>query len=113
MVVPSPFEFLLGALAAWRVFKLFADDDVLDRPRDWLEDRSATVEKLLSCPYCLGFWVSAGGAFGYYLVRDEPGWGNAYGYLVTTFALSAAVVFIEILLDLTVAKKNTAEEEAP
>lgn len=114
MVVPPPWMFFLGAFAAWRIYKLLADDDVLDVPRDWLTGRSAKIEKLLACPYCLGFWVSALGTLGYYLVLDEPdSWGVAYGWAVTTFAMSGVLVFVEILLDLTVAKKNVAEDEAP
>ncbi len=112
MVVPSLWSFALGTLAAWRIYKLLADDSILDVPRDWLAERSTKIEKLLACPYCLGFWISAAGTLGYYLVLDAPdSWAVAYGYAVTTFAMSGVLVFVEILLDLTVAKKKVVEKE--
>lgn len=113
MVVPSLWSFALGTLAAWRIYKLLADDAILDRPRDFLAERSRFVEKLLACPYCLGFWISLLGTSGYYLVAHEwHGWPVAYGFLVTTFAMSGVLVFVEILLDLVVAKKDVAEVDA-
>lgn len=100
MVVPSPWEFALGALAAWRIWKLLADDEILDRPRDWIEERSKFVETLLACPYCSGFWVAFVSTSVYYLVRDDPErWPVYVGATVTTFALSAAIVLIETAHD--------------
>lgn len=115
MILPGPFEFMLGALAAWRIYKLIADDEILDRPRDWLEEHGGRyVETLLACPYCLGWWVSLAGSVGYYLAIDAPLDGpTVFAVLLVAFALSAAVVWIEILLDLTVAKKDIAETDAP
>ena len=110
MVVPPLWSFVLGALAAWRIYKLVSVDDVLDRPREWFTDRVGWLEEFLACPYCAGFWVSAIGAFGWYAVTDDADrWGSVFGFAVTTFALSAAVVFLEVLLDLVVAVKDEAD----
>lgn len=107
MVVPPLWSFALGALAAWRIYKLVSVDDILDRPREWMCARISWLEEFLVCPYCAGFWVSAIGSLGYFAVSDVGlSWGSAFGFLVTTFALSGTVVFLEVLLDLVVAVKN-------
>lgn len=102
--------FALGVLAAWRIWKLLSTDDILDYwdVRDRVAPDGSQRREFLDCPYCAGFWISLGGTTGWYLVE---GW-DTYGFLVTTFAMSAVVVFIEVLLDLTVAKKDLAEDDA-
>lgn len=72
--VPSPWEFFLLSVAAFRVWRLLAEDDILDGPRMWLlrlprdwkdgdaipsiyRDKCATF---LTCPWCLGLWVFLG-----------------------------------------------------
>ena len=115
MVVPPAWVFLLGALAAWRVWKLLSTDDILDywNLRDRLMPEGSRRREFLDCPYCAGFWVCAFGALGYLAVSDVPlSWGSVFGWAVTAFALSAIVVFLEVLLDLTVAKKDIAEVHA-
>ena len=116
MTVPPGWVFLLGALAAWRIWKLLSTDDVLDygNLRDRAAPEGSERRKFLDCPYCAGFWICLLGTLGYYLVTDMPlRDGTVYGFLVTVFAMSAVVVFIEIVLDFTVAEKDQAEEEAP
>lgn len=57
--MPSPFEFLLLGLAAWRIWHLLAEDGIFDRPRDRLfPEGTYWREELIGCPYCLGFHVS-------------------------------------------------------
>jgi len=108
--VPSAWVFLLGSLAAWRVWKLLSTDDVLDyfQLRNRLAPEGSDRREFLDCPYCSGFWVSLLGTLGYYLIA---GW-DTYGFLVTTFAMSSIVVFVEIALDFFVAEKDVAEDEA-
>jgi uncharacterized protein DUF1360 len=108
MVVPPTWSFVLGALAAWRIYKLLSVDDILDAPRERLAPEGSKRREFLECPYCAGFWVSALGSLGWYLLEDF----DVYGWLVTAFAMSAVVVFLEVLLDLTVAKKDLAEVHA-
>ena len=97
-------------LAAWRIWKLLSSDDVLDYwdLRDRVAPPGSQRREFLECPYCAGFWVSLLGTAGWYVVE---GW-DTYGFLVTTFAMSALVVWLEILLDLTVAKKDLVESDA-
>jgi hypothetical protein len=70
--VPSWWEFLLLGLAAWRIFRLLAEDEILDRPRRWVlnldpdwqegedpnDDYRFEWGTFLTCPYCAGFWIS-------------------------------------------------------
>lgn len=64
--VPEPWAFILLAFAAFRVWKLVADDRILDRPRDWLlgkmtdSDRQDYWGDFLVCPWCAGWWISTG-----------------------------------------------------
>lgn len=57
MSVPSWWEALLLALATYRVWRLLAEDTILDRPRDWLLSRSAVLDAMVPCVWCLGTWV--------------------------------------------------------
>ena len=110
--------FLLLSLAAWRFFRLIAEDTILDKPRrrllrlgDWTEedgednlpdeykDEWATF---ITCPYCAGFWIS-GVALGLYAaIIDGMG---VFAFLVTWFAISATVAFFakidELLIKFT------------
>lgn len=70
--VPSWWEFFLLGLAAWRTYRLLAEDTILERPRRWLlrldpdwQDGDDPNEEyrfewgaFLTCPYCAGFWIS-------------------------------------------------------
>lgn len=64
MSVPSWWEAILLALAAYRCFRLICCDTILDRPREAIVQRHRHVEGLyrreidvfLHCPWCLGFW---------------------------------------------------------
>jgi uncharacterized protein DUF1360 len=72
MTVPSWWSFLLLALAAFRSFRLVAEDTILDPlrlrivglPRNWKEGDPVPKgyrEKLaefVTCPWCAGFWIS-------------------------------------------------------
>lgn len=55
----TPFAFALIALAAYRVTRLIAVDDITYRPRQWVGRRLPPyVDALVTCPWCVGFWVS-------------------------------------------------------
>lgn len=101
--------FLLLALASWRVFRLIAEDTILDKPRrrilrlgDWQEEDDPHQQNLpddyrdawatfLTCPYCAGFWMS-GIALGLYSLIVE--WHGTFAFLVSWFALSAVVAYL-------------------
>jgi hypothetical protein len=72
-VIPSPWPFALLVLAAYRVWRLLAEDTILDRPRlrlyraaGWNPESGddpppgyrAKLALFISCPWCAGFWVS-------------------------------------------------------
>lgn len=70
-MIPEPYIFILLALIAYRLWRLIAEDDVLDVPRrklvrlaeSWQPGDaipSEYREKLalfITCPWCAGFWV--------------------------------------------------------
>lgn len=69
--IPSPYAALLLALAAYRLWRLIAEDDVFDRPRrwllrlgDWRDGQAAPpayrdrLAEFITCPWCLGFWLA-------------------------------------------------------
>jgi len=105
--IPTPYELVLLALASYRVWRLLAEDDILDSPRMWLlrlprkwkDGDSIPVEyrekwaTFLTCPFCLGFYVS----LGFYLFWIwEPQWTLV---AATVGAISAAVGLIRGNLD--------------
>lgn len=59
MSVPNWWEATLLALAAWRVFQLIAEDEILERPRRYVTAKlDARWELFIECPYCAGFWIA-------------------------------------------------------
>lgn len=69
MRTPRPWEATLLAAAAFRTWKLLSDDKILDRPRyavlNRIQDRYGDdavdeASDFLSCPWCSGFWITAG-----------------------------------------------------
>lgn len=70
--VPEPYALILLALAAWRCWKLLADDRLTDRPVQWFLARPMDPKwpwrsgsrakrdywhEFIRCPYCLGTWI--------------------------------------------------------
>lgn len=49
---------LVMTLAAFRVWRLIGEDTILDRPRDWVIERSEKLSDFITCPWCAGFWIS-------------------------------------------------------
>lgn len=92
MSVPSWYELVLLALAAWRTFRLICCDTILDRPRVWLCSRSPRRLDFLECPFCLGFWV----ALGWWIAFEIRPHGSLV--VAAVFAISALVALVEINL---------------
>lgn len=98
--IPSWWEFLLLALAAWRVFRLISEDDILNRPRrwvlrldpDWEEGDEPNEEfrfkwsEFITCPYCAGFYISVLW-WGAWMI-----WPHATVMLAVPWAISAVVI---------------------
>ena len=92
-VFPDWWAALILALAAFRVYRLIAEDDILDRPRDHLmdklaEERLEKLDKLITCPWCLGFWLSV---IAWLAWLATPSWTVGLAF---PWALSAAVALI-------------------
>jgi hypothetical protein len=103
--MPDVWLFILLALASYRVTRLVTMDKITEpifgRVRWWFERRwyekhdggsdthfNSKIAFMLSCPWCLGFWVSGAGTL---LVS------LAYGLdypILTWFALSTVVGFL-------------------
>lgn len=90
MDVPSPWEFVLLALAAWRVWWLIGEDDLTEplrarvpwqKARDWIE-----------CPYCSGAWVAGAVWVSWTL------WPRFSVWFATVWAVAAVVVFVTIAI---------------
>jgi len=98
--VPSWWEFLLLALAAFRVWRLLAEVTILDKPRrkllrlspEWEEEGDdpgpgyrKTWGEFFICPWCLGFWIALAW-WGAWLF-----WPHAATLLAVPWAISAFV----------------------
>jgi hypothetical protein len=98
--------FVLLSLATYRIYRLLAEDTILDRPRRWLlrlgpdwEEEGDEVPPnyraewavFLTCPYCAGFWISGVALTLYSLIID---WNGVFAFLVIWFAISAVVAFL-------------------
>jgi hypothetical protein len=104
MKTPDWWIFALLALAVFRVFRLIAEDTILDRPRKWLlrgpldtwekegddpgDDYRLEWGIFITCPWCLGFWLSGVALILYSLIVE---WVGVFSFLVCWFALSAVV----------------------
>lgn len=58
-MIPSPWVLVLLGLAAFRTWKLLAEDTIFDRPRARLLTGHAGLDQFVSCPWCLGTWLAA------------------------------------------------------
>lgn len=85
--MPSPFEAVLLALAAWRVWHLIALDDITDRPRRYVTQGREKLLDFIECPFCMGFWVALAWVGAFALWDDGTAWA------ALPFALNAIVVF--------------------
>jgi len=92
--------FVLIAVASYRVWRLLAEDTILDRPRRWAlrlgswregqpapEGYRAKVGEFVACPWCMGFWIALAWWGAWQL------WPEGAVVPAVPFALSAAVAF--------------------
>ena len=88
-MIPEPWAFALLALAAFRVWKLVAEDTLLDRPLARLREWEA-----VTCPWCSGAWIAGAWWASWY-------WLSPHWTLVAAvpFALSTTVAALALALD--------------
>ena len=62
MLVPSWWGLALLGLAAYRTWRLLAEDSILDKQRLRLYQRirKESVVTFVGCPWCFGFWIALG-----------------------------------------------------
>jgi len=105
--VPNWYGLLLLGLGAFRVYRLISSDTILDHARawilrlpvDWQEGDKippgfrAKLAEFLTCPWCLGFWIS--------LVWWAAWlqWPTETVYVSVPLAISTLVVAAATLLD--------------
>ena len=107
MKIPDWYTLALLAFAAFRTFRLIAEDDILDRPRAWLlryrgwdgtgpppKGYRAKWGEFVTCPWCAGFHLSV---ILWLLWLWQPTWTTG---LCIPLALSALVGLIAKLSDL-------------
>ncbi len=91
-MIPSWLGLILLALAAYRTWRLLAEDTILDPVRGriyrWVDPESKRAMRLyefLSCPWCLGTWVAAMWWASWYV------WPHGTSIVAAPFAVAALV----------------------
>lgn len=110
-MIPSPMEFLVLTLGAFRICRLAGWDNfpLAARARAWATGQShyynsteggdvyryrrPTLEHFLGCPWCVGFWISVAAYVAWVL---EPRWTI---YALVPWAISAVVGLVARNLD--------------
>ena len=104
-------DFVLMALAIWRLIRLFTYDAITDFVRDWFAGASpyslrGTLNTLVTCPWCVGLWFSFVVVFAYFATPFA--WP-----VILILALAAIGSFLQLLSNLVgwsaEAKKRTVE----
>lgn len=91
-------DFLLMALAVWRLTRLFVYDAITKFIRDWFEGARPTTLRgtlytLLTCPWCTGLWFAATVVFFYFVTPFA--WP-----VILVLAIAAVGSFFQILSNL-------------
>jgi len=59
----SILQFIILGLATYRITRLFIRDTILSTPRDWFWSKfppeSSKLGYLLTCEWCLSFWIGS------------------------------------------------------
>jgi hypothetical protein len=89
----TPFEFILGTLAVWRITHLLAAEDGPFDLIAWVRRKAGSgfFGKLLDCFYCLSIWV----AVPFALLWVKP-WKQR---VLFWLALSAAAILVNRVID--------------
>ena len=103
-------DFLLMALAAQRLVRLFAYDHVTAFIRNWFagaDERTlrGTLGALLGCPWCTGLWFALVVVFCYF--ATPVAW-----YAILVLALSSVVTFFQLFANLIGWSAEAKKKEA-
>lgn len=103
-------DFLLMALAIFRLVRLFTYDAITQFIRDWFhgaDSRSlvGSLGTLINCPWCTGLWFSLIVVFCYFATPVT--W-----YFVLVLALSAVASFFQLLSNLVGWSAEVKKREA-
>ncbi|HYF29119.1 MAG TPA: DUF1360 domain-containing protein [Candidatus Paceibacterota bacterium] len=91
-------DFVLMALATWRLIRLFTYDAITAFVRDWFANAAphtflGTLKTLINCPWCIGLWFSFIVVFFYF--------ATIYAWpVILILALAAIGSFLQILSNL-------------
>jgi hypothetical protein len=105
--IPGWWEFTLLGLAAFRTWRLVAEDDITETPRRWFlrlprtwKEGQAVPKRyrekwalFLVCPWCAGFWIS----LAWWGVWQA--WEHGTLVVATPFAISSVVGLVRGNLD--------------
>ena len=86
--MPSPYEAVLLALAAWRTWHLIAQDDLTESLRRHVTDGRDKLKDFVECPFCLGFWVALAWVVAFAVDDDVTVWA------ALPFAVNAGVIAV-------------------
>jgi hypothetical protein len=89
--MPDPFEALLLALAAWRVWHLIANDDLTEPLRDRYVKNEAVLD-FIECPYCLGAWLAGAWVVAFAI------WPQGVIWAALVFAVASVPVIVNHML---------------
>jgi len=91
--VPDWWQLSLLALAAFRFWRLIAEDTITARPRHAVIRKIRGFEEWITCPWCAGAWVT----IGWWLAWVAwPHWSLV---VATPFAISAIIGLIAANID--------------
>ena len=108
MTIPDWWQLTLIALAVFRIYRLIAEDTILEGvrrwvyrlDRNWQKEGDYTGDKyrvklalFVTCPWCLGFWLSLAW-WGAYQV-----WEHGAVVVAAPWAISAIVALVAKNLD--------------
>ncbi len=83
--IPNWYSLVLLSLASYRVFRLLAEDTILDPLRDRFAKPESKTSEFLACAYCFGAWISIAWWFAW------VAWPHWSLVIAAPFAISAIV----------------------
>lgn len=89
---------LLVVLTTWSLTRLVVTDDISAPLRAWAIERSALLEELVTCPFCVSFWIAAGVVVSL-VIAEAVGLVWLWQWIVAPFAIRIIVGHLSMWLD--------------